>query len=177
MIRSLVFAGAATLMATITAPAAAQPAPPAAAAVLSTHDMITAAAQTDEYERRAGRLAETMGHSPRVRAFGAMMVRDHTMTTRNLKAAIRKSGRPVPPPPPLSPDQQSMLAQLKSAGPDFDFTYLQQQVQVHQMALHAMDAYARHGDDPVIRGAIRDTLPIVRRHLTAAQNLQGSVRK
>ena len=177
MIRTLAAASAAATLAAIAAPVYAQPAPPPAAAVTSTHDFVTAAAQSDEYERRAGRMAESMARSPRVKAFGARMVHDHTMTTRNLQAALRRAGKPVPPPPPLTPDQQGMLDQLKSAGPSFDSTYIQQQVRAHQQALALLQGYAHSGDNPIIRDAARKTLPLIRHHLMMAQNLQATVRR
>jgi putative membrane protein len=172
VIRTLALASAAALMFSAAVPAIAQPAP----AVTSTHDFVTAAAQSDEFERRAGHMAETMARSPRVKAFGARMVRDHTTTTRNLKAALRKAGKPIPPPPMLSPDQQQMLGQLKGSGAGFDATYLQQQVQAHQQALALLQGYAQGGDNPVIREAARNTLPLIRHHLMLAQQLQATVR-
>ena len=178
MIRTLALAGAATLLVASAAPASAQayrPGPPAAAA--STRDFVTAAAQSDEFERRAGRLAQSMARSRGVRDFGAMMVQDHTKTTRGLQDAIRKSGRPVPPPPALTGAHQGMLAQLRNAGRGFDGLYLQQQVQAHQEALGLTQGYARSGDNPFIRDAARSTVPLVQGHLRMAQDLQATVRR
>ena len=90
-----------------------------------------------------------MARSRGVRDFGTMMVQDHTKTTRGLQDAIRKSGRPVPPPPPLTGAQQGMLGQLKNAGRGFDFIYLQQQVQAHQEALGLMQTLRPHRRQPV----------------------------
>ncbi len=177
MIRTLALAGAATLLVASAAPASAQPyrqGPPAAG---STRDFVTAAAQSDEFERRSGRLAQDTARSRRVREFGGMMVQDHMMTTRSLQNAIRRSGRPVPPPPPLRPDQRGMLDQLRNAGRDFDFVYLRQQVQAHQEALGLMQDYARGGDNPLIRDAARTAVPVVQQHLRMAQDLQASVRR
>jgi putative membrane protein len=171
VIRTLALASAAALMLSATVPAFAQPAP-----VTSTRDFVTAAAQSDEFERRAGHMAENLARSPRVKSFGARMVRDHTMTTRNLKAALRKAGKPVPPPPALSPGQQQMLGRLKSSGAGFDATYLQQQVQAHQQAMGLLQGYAQGGDNPVIRDAARKTIPLVQHHLMMAQQLQATVR-
>jgi len=178
MIRTLALASAATLLVASAAPAMAQsyrPGPPPPA--VSTRDFVTTAAQSDEFERRAGRLAQTMALSHRVRDFGGMMVQAHTQTTRGLQDAIRKSGRPVPPLPPLTGAQQGMLAQLRNAGRGFDFVYLRQQVQAHQEALGLMQGYARSGDNPFIRDAARSTVPVVQQHLKMAQDLQATVRR
>ena len=162
MFRTITLATVASL--SLGAPALAQP-----GAALPTPQFISAAASTDEFERQEGRMAERQAASPQVRAFGQMMVRDHTNTTMALKAAIRRAGLPAPPPPQLTPDQQANLSALRGRhGRDFDRLYMQQQVQAHQQALGVMQAYAAGGDNRVLRGAARDTLPIVRRHLAMA---------
>jgi len=183
VIRTLAFAAAAALLVSAAAPAFAQPVAHRAPTGGEPRELgaraenfVRAAAQSDEFERRAGRRAQSMARSQRVRDFGGMMVQDHTMSTRDLQAAIRRSGHDVPPPPPLQPDQQRMLDQLKSAGQGFDFMYLKQQVQAHQEALSLLQSYARDGHNAVLRAAARQTIPMVRKHLEAAQNLQASVR-
>ncbi len=198
MIRTLALVGAAALLASA-APAFAQyaphssmgphPAGPPAAGPPASHappsdefggpkteHFVTALAQSDEFERKAGDMAGRMAASPKVRDFGAMMVRDHTKTTQELQAAIRSTGHSVPPPPPLSGAQQHMLDQLRSAGPNFDAVYLQQQVQAHQQALSTLQDYARDGHNQVLRQAARRTIPLVQNHLAMAQQLQASVR-
>ena len=204
MNRTLAFASAAALLAVTAAPTFAQyqprgpqgpqgsqmghgpqtQGPPAPHALPSdefggarTQHFVTAAAQTDEYERRAGHLAGRMGVSPRVREFGTMMVQDHTKTTQDLQAAIRRTGHAVPPPPALTGRQLQMLEQLRGAGRNFDMVYLQQQVQAHQEALDLMQAYARDGHNPILKDAARQTAPLVQHHLQMAQGLQGSVRR
>lgn len=184
MIRTFAFAGAAALLVASAAPAFAQhrdgPPPGAASDEFrndNTQHFVMAAAQTDEYERRAGRLAQQMGVSNRVRDFGGMMVTDHTRTTQDLKAAIRRANHTPPPPPPLTDAQQRMLGELRNAGRGFDFVYLRQQVQAHQEALSLMQDYAATGRNPVLRDAARQTVPLVRHHLEMAQRLQDHVRR
>ncbi len=159
MIRTLAFAGGAALFVSTAAPAFAQygphPAinqPPVAHAAPSdkfggerAEHFVTAAAQSDEFERRAGHMAERLAVSPRVREFGSMMVQAHTKTTQDLQAAIRRTGHSVPPPPALTGAQQRMLEQLRTSGGNFDFVYLQQQVQAHQEALGLMQDFVREG--------------------------------
>lgn len=145
-------------------------------AALPTPDFIRAAAQTDEYERMAGRLASRMGKNPRVRQFGSMMIRDHMRTTAGLQRAIRRSGMPVPPPPPLRPDQRRMLSDLRGAGRGFDRAYIDQQVMVHQEALGVMQAYASGGSERALREAAAMTAPVVQMHLDMATQIQSRMR-
>ena len=186
MIRTLAFAGATALLIVAAAPASAQyrPGPPPGGAPPSdefrgerTQHFVTTAAQSDEFERRAGRLAQQMAVSNRVREFGGMMVADHTKTTEDLKAAIRRANHTPPPPPPLRADQQQMLEQLRGAGRRFDFLYLRQQVQAHQEAVSLFQEYARDGHNEVLVAAARQTLPLIQHHLEMAQRLQANVRR
>ncbi|HLK25462.1 MAG TPA: DUF4142 domain-containing protein [Caulobacteraceae bacterium] len=167
MIRNLVLAAAiasAPLLAV-----QAQPAPSPG----DTHAFIFKAAQTDEFERREGRLAENRARDPAVRRFAAQMVSDHTRTTEGLKAAIRRAGMAPPPPPALSSDQQRMMSDLGAKnGRDFDRTYIDQQVRVHEAAQGVIGGYAQSGPRGPIREVARQTLPIVQHHLGMAQDLQ-----
>ena len=141
-----------------------------------TADFITKAAQSDEFERREGRLAEMRGHNPHVKHFAHMMVKAHTKTTKDLKKAIKMAGMTPPPKPPLSDDQTQMLASLKSMhGADFDKTYIDQQVQAHQMTLDAMKSYAQTGHPGPIHDAAVNTAPLVQSHLDMAKDIQSRV--
>jgi putative membrane protein len=118
-------------------------------------------------------MAESQAGDPHVKQFGHMMTIDHADTTRKLKEAIAKAGMPVPPPPPLSSDQMQMIDALHGVtGEAFDKMYLGQQIQTHEMALHVMQSYAANGDNPVLREAAANTVPIVEHHLAVARQLR-----
>jgi putative membrane protein len=139
-----------------------------------TMDFVTKAAQSDEFERREGRLAEMRSHNPHVKQFAAMMVKAHTKTTMDLKRAIHMAGMTPPPPPMLTDDQMQMMASLKSMhGRDFDKTYIDQQVQAHQMTLEVMQGYAQNGRPGPIKDAAQQTTPLVQHHLDMAKDIQG----
>ncbi len=139
-----------------------------------TQTFLTAAAQSDEFEVAEGRLAERLGSGP-VRAMGAQMVHDHSMTTHDLHRAITRAGMPVPPPVPLRADQYEMISQLGMlSGPAFNQAYVNQQVMAHRQALAVVGAYARHGMVTPIRQAARMTVPIVTRHLRMFERLAAA---
>lgn len=162
MLRTIALAGFASLA--FAAAASAQPLP--------TPDFIKAAAQTDDFERIEGRLASKEAGSAQVRSFGEEMVTAHTKTTAALKAAIAKAGLPPPAPPTLTAEQTQNVAALRALhGAAFDRAYVDQQIQAHQTALGVMQAYASGGDNPVIRKAAGDTVPIVQHHLAMARAL------
>jgi len=141
-----------------------------------TMDFVTKAAQSDEFEKSEGLLAERRSHNPHVKKFAAMMVSAHTKTTMGLKVAIHKAGMPVPPPPALTDEQMHMMSDLKSThGPDFDKTYIDQQVQAHQMTLDVMQGYAQNGRPGPIKDAAIKTAPLVQHHLDMAKEIQGHI--
>jgi putative membrane protein len=151
------------------------PAPPflAPGPAMPAPDFIRGASGSDEYERQAGRLGEARAFDPRVRDFAQMMVRDHTHTTVDLQRAIRSEGRLPPPPPPFTPEQATMLTQLRaSGGRAFDWIYMDQQIRAHETTLQLMLAYAQNGRDPVLRQVAETTLPIIRQHLELARTLR-----
>ncbi|HEY1752380.1 MAG TPA: DUF4142 domain-containing protein [Caulobacteraceae bacterium] len=167
MVRDILLAGAASL--SLTLPAVAQ-----TGAALPTPDFIKAAATTDAFEREEGRLAEVRAANPHVRAFGKMMVTDHTRTTAALKAAIHRAGLPPPGEPALDSVQQADVATLRTLhGKAFDHAYIDQQIQAHQTALGVMKAYAAGGDNRVLRGAASSTAALVQHHLELAQQLRS----
>ena len=137
---------------------------------------VMAAGQSDQFEIKEGKMASTMGHSPKVRAFGKQMVTDHTKSTHMVMAAATLSGLPQMPPPPLSPAQQQMVAQLQAAsGPAFDRMYVQQQIQSHHQALATQQAYAKSGGDANLRGAATKIVPVVEHHIGELESMQTAM--
>jgi putative membrane protein len=162
--RSLFISGALALV--IPGVAFAQaPAPPAAQYVML-------AGQSDQFEIQTGRLASSKATSADLRKFGAQMVTDHTKSTAMVVAAAKKSGRPPGAPPPLKPAQRKMLSQLQSqSGEAFDKLYVSQQLKAHQEALDLQSSYAAGGDDPALKAAAAQIVPVVKMHLGMLQQM------
>jgi putative membrane protein len=160
-----------------TAPAAAPATPPAPAA-MSAADFVTKAASTDMFEITEAKMAEKKATSPDVKAFAAMMIKDHTKSTADLKAAIAKSGQSLTLPTALPADMQGKVDDLgKTSGADFDKTYIGQQVDAHTTALGVMQGYAMGGDVPALKDFAGATAKVVQGHLDMATKLQGSMTK
>ena len=146
------------------------------AAVNSATSYVVAAGQSDQFEIQEGKLAQSMGQSRKVRAFGKEMIADHTRSTHEVMAAALQSGLPEMPPPPLRPDQQQMIAQLQAAsGPAFDQLYVQQQLQSHRQALTLQQGYAQNGSDPNLRGVATKIVPVVQQHLSMLQGMTSAM--
>lgn len=136
-------------------------------------DFVAQAGASDKFEITEAKLAQTRAHNPKLKHFAAEMIRDHTKSTLKIKAAVKRSMGHAPPPPVLTPDQEQMIATLRAAhGPDFDRTYVEQQVQAHQMALELMTTYAQNGDDPALKHAAAEIQPTVQMHYDMIKGMQ-----
>ena len=137
---------------------------------------VTAAGESDKFEITEGKLAETMGASPKVKAFGHKMVADHTKSTMEVMKAAMASGLPKMPAPVLRPDQQDMIAKLKmTSGAAFDQMYVQQQMQSHQQALMVQQNYAMNGTAPALKAAAMKIVPVVKMHISMLQGMNSSM--
>jgi putative membrane protein len=141
-----------------------------------TADFVTKAAQSDEFERREGRMAALHGHSMTVKKFGMEMVTAHSKTTMALKSAIHHAHMAPPPKPDLTGPQTQMMADLKGLhGAAFDKAYIDQQVKAHEETLGVMQGYAQGGEPGPIRDAAQKTVPLVQHHLDMAKDIQGKL--
>jgi putative membrane protein len=144
----------------------AQPAPPPAA------DYVAMAGQSDLFEIKSGQLAEAKSMNPAIKKFAQQMVDDHTKSTKMVMSALKADGMQDAPPASLSADQQAMITELKSEnGADFDKTYVAQQLTAHQDALALQSGYAEGGDDPKLKAAAGQIVPVVKMHLAMLQNM------
>ena len=133
------------------------------------------AAQADEYDIQAGRTAAVQAVDARVRAFARQMVEDHSRTQAVLRQAATASGL-EPPPPGMGGDQSRLLYALQAlTGPDFDRTYMRQQVLAHDQALAVAQSYAAQGRDANLRAAAQTDAPLVQHHLDMAMQLRASL--
>ena len=141
-----------------------------------TSQFIAKARATDAFELDAGRLAEKRGQTPEVRAFGTMMVTDHTMTSNALRQVLLKAHLPMPGKASPDPQQAKVLADLRAAPKKgFDRAYVHSQVATHEAALKLMKDYAVRGDNPDVKAAAAMTQPMVAHHLEVARNLEFKV--
>lgn len=182
---SLVFIGACTLMAA--APpahsadaAAAKPMEPSGAVemVLSEDpkDFYESAASANMLEIEASKLAETKSSDADVKAFAAMMIKDHTEAGQKLgKLATTKK---VVLPTELLKRHQMMLDGLKEKenGADFDADYRMKMVMSHKEAVSLFDHHAKKSPDPDIRAFATEMLPKLKEHGAHAKKLEDAAK-
>jgi len=132
---------------------------------------VNMAASSDMYEVEAGRLAQQAGSSDAVKAFGAMMEKDHTASSEKLKAAVTEAGGGLVVPGAMQPRHRQQLDQLRAAGETFDAVYAQQQVAAHEEALALMKAQAASGTSAPLKTHASAAAPVIEGHLDHAREL------
>jgi len=147
----------------------ATPVPPAAtsAPLTSDQNFVDRAALGTGTEVELGQLARTRAGSPAVRAFADRIITDHRQAHARLSRLQRSTqivAMPVAPPP-------NSLAAL--SGPQFDRSFIQDQIKNHQEAIQLFQAQARSGQDPRLRKYASDMLPMLYRNLQDAQAISA----
>lgn len=163
-------AEATTAMSEETAPATSDAATPTDA-----QGFVNAAAASDMFEVEAGKLAQANGASQAVKDFGAMMEREHTQSTAELKASASEAGVTVA--PEMTAKQQSDLDALQGAGETFDSLYKTQQIAAHEQALALLRAQVSGGTAPSLKAFAEDRTGgrnAPRRGAQAALTLRGA---
>lgn len=142
----------------------------------TTGGFVTAAATSDMYEIQAGKMAQEKAQNAELKAFGKMMVADHTATTNELKPMAMKVNASVP--VELDQRRKGMIDNLTAAsGADFDKAYAAQQVAAHEEAVTLMEGFASNGDNAEMKAFASKVLPKIKAHLEKARSLQTAVSK
>jgi putative membrane protein len=130
----------------------------------SSADFVQKASIGNAFEVQEGQLAAKSATDPKLKAFGAMMVKDHSAAQKKLEAAAKSGGSAEP---SLDADHQAMLDALKAkSGSDFDKGYVADQKQAHNDAAQLLGSYQTDGSDKRLQAWAKKTLPTVKMHLS-----------
>jgi putative membrane protein len=136
------------------------------------HQFFMKAASGGMLEVELGLLAAERAASAEVKAFGQRMVADHGKANQQLLQIAAAQAMPAPKEMlPEHRQHRDQLARLK--GAEFDRMYMQHMVQEHKKDVADFEKQAASGTDPGLRSFAQETLPVLREHLTLAENLAG----
>jgi len=142
-----------------------------ASASAKTADMLGKLHALDQREIAAGELAQQNGQSPEMKAFGKLLVQDHTEAEKKVAALAHRERLDLT--VTGGPDMPSM-----PAGPDFDKKLAKQTMADQQQAIAELTAARDQTDDPDLRALLTDLLPVLERHEQAAKKiLDGQAKK
>lgn len=144
---------------------------PVAAQVMAPAEYVKTAGASDLYEITSSRTVLETTADPKVRSFANMMIRHHTKSTADVKAAAAKARVPASP-PMLMPVQQEQIAQLRGeTGPARDATYIAQQRASHNQALAVQKAYSAEGTATPLKAAATRIVPVVESHIAMLKTM------
>ncbi len=141
-----------------------------AALAKSDNSFLTDAIQINLAEIAVGDLAQKNGGSDDVKAFGKMLVEDHTASNQKAISLAQANGI-TPPNEPKPADKEAQQSLAKLSGPEFDRDFSKAMVKGHKEAIGKFEA-ASKGDDDVAKFA-QETLPTLQKHLEQAQSIAG----
>ena len=131
---------------------------------IADHDFIVAAAQGGLTEVKLGELAAKKGTRDDVKAFGQMMVKDHSAINDDLKALAAQKGVALP--DGLDTKHQALLDKLTALpDTDFDDAYISAMIKGHKKDAKAFTAESADTKDPDLKSFLDKSTPIVEAHL------------
>lgn len=126
-------------------------------------------------EVQLGNIAKEKGTSQKVKDFGEMMVTDHSKANDELKAIANRKNVTLP--ATVSDDKQKMIDDLsKKTGTDFDKAYMKMMVDDHQEDVEAFEKAAGDVTDTDVKAFAASTLPVLRKHLSAAEDIHKALK-
>ena len=127
-------------------------------------DFMLAAAQGGMTEVKLGELAARKGMSEDVKAFGQMMVKDHTAINTDLKTLAAQKGVTLP--ENLDAKHQGMVDKLTALkGAEFDDAYVNGMIKDHKMDAKEFKAESAETKDAEIKAFVDKSIPVVSAHL------------
>jgi putative membrane protein len=130
---------------------------------------VAAALASGDHEVEMGRVASTRAQSENVRDYGRMMMLDHQRAGDELRRLAERVD--YTPEPQGTKNRYPDDSSIYQRGADYDREYIQWMVQDHRKTISLFEAQARNGSDPELVAYANRTLPTLRAHLEAAEQL------
>ncbi len=140
----------------------------------ATLHFITHASISNLQEISAGKLASQKAYRPEVKAYGRRMVTDHTKAQATLMQLAKAKGYQVPSQATGTPVPDPMLT--KASGREFDRLYVHMMAPGHRQAVILFQDYAIKGKDPEVKAFAKQTLPVVKDHLTVIKGIDSQIK-
>lgn len=137
-------------------------------------EYVLTAAEVDMKEIELGKLAQQKGMSADVKAFGKMMVDQHTASSAITKALAAKKNISLPMAP--TDKVKEAIEELNTkTGKDFDEAYVDMMVDGHEATINKIEKASENAKDEEIRMWAANMLPTLRTHLDHAKQLDDKM--
>jgi putative membrane protein len=151
-------------------------APAATPKGLSDSNIVAILDEANKADSAAGAVALKKASRPDVKAFARLMMSEHH-TLRVAGQRLAKELNVAPKPPerdPLAGYVRTEAAELQKTpkGPEFDRTYIDHEVSVHQAVLDFANQARVTTQTPQLRELIEKAIPVLRKHLEQAESIQ-----
>jgi putative membrane protein len=132
------------------------------------------AAEANNSEIRAGLLAQAQAQNPEVKAFGRLMVFDHTEVGNEAGGLAEHLGVSLP--TGVSQQAQQTMSELKKEqGASFDRTYMQAQVKDHKQVIDEFKKEASSAGNSEVGQFAKLTIPLLEQHLALAETIDNTL--
>ena len=117
-------------------------------------------------EVELGKIAEQNALNPRVKNFGAMMVRDHSKANEALDSIAKAKNITLP---DAMQENRDVSDLQKKTGNDFDKDYMKDMVNDHTKDIEEFKNQANNGNDADLKDFASKSLPLLQMHLDSAK--------
>jgi putative membrane protein len=134
------------------------------------------AASSSRMEIELGQLAQQKGASQQVKDYAAMIVRDHTKATDELKSLVSNKGASIP--DTLMPKHRAMMDRLNGLeGAEFDKAYMSVMRDSHENAIDEFEDEAKDAKDSDVKAFASKQLPVLQGHHQQAKDAKGPMKE
>lgn len=137
---------------------------------MTDQEFVDFAAQTDMTEAHLGQMAQEKGDAQAVKDYGQMLTSDHTNDYNTITSVATKANLTVP--KGIDAAHDRMIAPMdKMKGAAFDHMFLRDMVSGHDHAISVYKKEANDAQNADLKSYATQALPVLEKHLNAAQDL------
>jgi putative membrane protein len=152
-----------------------------ASSALSDPNIVALLDEANKADSAAGAYALTKATNPEVKSFAKLMMSEHhALRVQGQQLAKKLNVTPQPPADdPVQAAATSEMSALKSApkGPQFDQTYIEQEVAVHKAVLDLADKAHDATQNAELKALIEKAKPVIEKHRDRAEEIQKNLGK
>jgi len=136
---------------------------------------VTEAANGGMAEVELGQLAQQKAQHADVKAFGEMMIKDHSKANDELTALAQAKNITVP--ATVGAEQQKVKDDLaKKTGREFDKAYIDEMVEDHEKDVKLFEDASKNLKDAELKAFVDKTLPTLRTHLEHSKSVKDKLK-